>query len=104
MIKNEFIETIKEFKMLRPNDKVVVGVSGGADSIALMHLLHDIKNEFNLSLHIAHLNHMLRRGEAEVDMRFVQGLAHNLKLPITVESFDVGAYAAQEKLGIEEAA
>ncbi|MBU0502428.1 MAG: tRNA lysidine(34) synthetase TilS, partial [Candidatus Margulisbacteria bacterium] len=90
--------------MIKPLDKVLVTVSGGADSIAMLHLLVAFSDELKITLHVAHLNHMLRGKEAELDTRFVQGLAQGLKLPITVESFDVQAYANEEKLGLEDAA
>ncbi|MBU0672151.1 MAG: tRNA lysidine(34) synthetase TilS [Candidatus Margulisbacteria bacterium] len=104
MIKEKFLDTIKEFKMFNPEDRVLVAVSGGADSTALVHLLAEVKDELGLSLHIAHLNHMIRKNDAELDMRFVQGLAQKLGIPITVESFDVQSYAKEEKMGLEEAA
>ncbi|MFH1361388.1 MAG: tRNA lysidine(34) synthetase TilS [bacterium] len=104
MINKKFISTIKEYDMIKPLDKVLVTVSGGADSIAMLHLLVAFSDELKITLHVAHLNHMLRGKEAELDTRFVQGLAQGLKLPITVESFDVQAYANEEKLGLEDAA
>jgi tRNA(Ile)-lysidine synthase len=104
MLKDTFIETIKEYKMLEPKDLVVVAVSGGADSTALLHLLDACKEQLGISLHIAHLNHNIRKGESDLDVRYVQGLAQRLKLPITVELFDVPSYAEKEKIGLEEAA
>jgi tRNA(Ile)-lysidine synthase len=104
MIDKKFLETIKEYKMFAPGDVVLAAVSGGVDSTALLHLLHSIQDGAKISLHIAHLNHMLRKGDADLDVRFVEGLAQKLGLPITVEAVDVAALARQEKMGIEEAA
>ena len=104
MIEDKFIEAVKEYQMFEPGDVVVVAVSGGVDSTALLNLLYARREDLKLTLHIAHLNHLLRKGDAELDVRFVEGLAQRLNLPITVEAVDVAALAKQEKLGIEEAA
>jgi len=104
MIEEKFLETIKEYQLLEPGDLVVVGVSGGADSTALLHLLHAHQKTLGISLQVAHLNHMLRKGEAELDANFVKGLAQKLNLPAVVEAINVEEMAKKEKLGIEEAA
>ncbi|MFC1632133.1 tRNA lysidine(34) synthetase TilS [Candidatus Omnitrophota bacterium] len=96
--------TIQEFNLLEPGEKVVVGVSGGADSVALLQLLDKLKKPWRLKLHIAHLNHLLRPGEAERDSNFVAGLAKKMKLPITCAAIDVKDFAKSAKLSIEEAA
>jgi len=104
MIKKKFLETIKEYKMFKPGDQVLVAVSGGADSTALLNLLHQHREELGISLHVAHLNHMLRRGEAELDVKFVENLAQRLGIPVSVEAIDISVLAKQEKMGIEETA
>jgi tRNA(Ile)-lysidine synthase len=104
MIEDKFNEAVKEYQMFEPGDVVLVAVSGGVDSTALLHLLYAHSEKLKLSLHIAHLNHLLRKGDADLDVRFVEGLAQRLNLPVTVEAVDVAALAKQEKIGIEEAA
>ncbi len=104
MIDDKFLETVKEYGMFAPGDVVLVAVSGGVDSTALLNLLVAHRDELKLTLHVAHLNHLLRKGDAELDARFVQGLAQKFNLPVTVEAVDVAAQAKQEKLGIEETA
>ena len=94
--------TIKKFDLLRAGDTVVVAVSGGADSVALLHLLRGLQDEYALALHIAHLNHRLRP-EAGADAEFVRQMAVNLGIPVTVEEVDVTARAAQEKRSLEDA-
>ncbi len=95
-------ETIKKYGMLKKGDGVVVGVSGGPDSVALLFLLNSLKKEFNLSLHIAHLNHKLRGQESEQDLYFVNNLAGRLKIPITVQEEDVLKKAWMQKQSVEE--
>ncbi len=84
--------------MLAPGDKVVVGVSGGPDSVALLHVLHVLRDELGVSLHVAHLNHMLRGGEAaDEEAEYVESLAGRLGIRCTVEAVDVKEYAERGK-------
>lgn len=77
-------------RLLKPDDAVVVGVSGGADSTALLHLLVGLNQagDWRLRLHVAHLNHQLRGAESEQDAAFVQAAADSLSLPCTVDRRD----------------
>jgi tRNA(Ile)-lysidine synthase len=82
--------------------RVVVGVSGGADSVVLLQFLRDLAPECDLQLHVVHLNHMLRP-EAADDAVFVRQLAHRLGLPATIGYARVGAIAGRARSGIEDA-
>lgn len=104
MIDKTFLAAISEYSMFQPGDLVLVAVSGGADSTALLNLLHVNRDKLGISLHVAHLNHLLRKGDAELDVRFVEQMCQKLGIPVTVEEVDVAALANQERLGIEEAA
>ena len=95
---------VEQQGLLVPGDVVVVGVSGGPDSLCLLHLLLRLRDEYALTLHVAHLNHCLRGAEAEADATFVAQLAEQWQLPATVESHDVAALARKKKLAVEEAA
>ncbi|MEW6546751.1 MAG: tRNA lysidine(34) synthetase TilS [Bacillota bacterium] len=90
-------------QMFSPGDAVVVAVSGGADSVALLHLLWRMAGRLGLRLHVGHLNHLLRGGQAEEDARFVAELAGFLGIPCTVGREDVAARAASARVGLEEA-
>src|SRR2546428_10405329 len=94
--------TIERFGLLRPDTPVVAAVSGGADSVALLHLLADLRHEYALVLRVAHLNHRLRP-DAGADAEFVRQTATNLGIPITVEEVDVSARAAAQKRSLEDA-
>ncbi len=96
--------TVERYDLLRPGDRVVVGVSGGPDSLCLLHLLVQLQEPYRLALHVAHLNHRLRGAEAEADAAFVARLAADWGLPCTVEEVDVAAHAQARRLSIEEAA
>jgi tRNA(Ile)-lysidine synthase len=97
-------DTINENGLFSPGDKVVGGVSGGPDSLALLHLLRRLREELQINLHVAHLNHRLRGPESDADAEFVARLAHEWNLPATIESRDVRALARERHLGLEEAA
>lgn len=94
--------TIRDHAMLAAGDTVVVAVSGGADSVALAHLLAGLRSEWRLTLHIAHLNHALRP-DAGDDARFVRQVAESLDIPITIETVDVAALARRERRSLEDA-
>jgi len=86
-----------------PAGKVLLAVSGGADSIALMHAMHALKAEslFNAELLCAHINHQLRAAEADRDEEFVAAQAAKLKLAVTTRRADVRGFARLHKLSIE---
>lgn len=96
--------TITRHNMLTLGDKVIVGVSGGPDSVALLHALYTLANEFGVSLHVAHLNHMLRGKAADDEARYVESLAYELGLGCTVQAVDVKDHADKRRISIELAA
>lgn len=95
---------IARHKMLEPNDRVIVAVSGGPDSVALLHFLHFLQDSLNITLHVAHLNHMFRGEEAKAEAEFVRELAGRLGIPCTVEERDVPLYAREKGLSPQVAA
>lgn len=96
-------QTLIDETMLEQGDAILVAVSGGPDSVTLLHTLAQLKHEFCLTLGIAHVNHLLRGNEAIEDEEFVQKLAITLDLPFFSKRFDVKALAKESKLSIEEA-
>jgi tRNA(Ile)-lysidine synthetase-like protein len=95
---------IHKHELLPRGSTVVVGVSGGADSLCLLHALNTFAPELDLQLHVAHLDHQLRGEEAQADADFVRGFAQRLGLRHTIESRNVRGYARDYKLSPEEAA
>ncbi len=98
------LKALKHYPMLRAGDLVLVAVSGGPDSVVLLHALHSLSKELNISLHVAHLNHMIRGNESNIDEVFVCNLAHTYQLPITTKRINVPAMRGELGIGEEEAA
>lgn len=88
MVLNKVKNTIKRYNLIDKNDRIVVGVSGGPDSVALLYLLNNLSKELRISLHIAHLDHMLRK-DSHKDKYFVEKLAQRLKIPFTASEINI---------------
>ena len=99
----DVVHTIKRHYMIQPRDGVVVGVSGGIDSTALLHVLWRLRKEWDLCLYIAHLNHGIRGEEAARDARLVEVMGEKLGIPVFVETLDIPAWARETGLTEEEA-
>ncbi|MAW39762.1 MAG: tRNA lysidine(34) synthetase TilS [Kiritimatiellaceae bacterium] len=93
------IESTLQNEGVKKTEILYVAVSGGADSVALLHLL----NHLGYTCHVLHLNHLLRGDESEKDQQFVETLAHTLQLPITTQQTDVSALASSHSISIEMA-
>ena len=96
--------TLHRYGMLETGDAVLMGVSGGADSVALVHIFAELSFRFCLKLGIAHLNHCLRGEESDRDEQFVMELAEKLSLPCFTAKKDAEAYRRANRLSPEEAA
>ncbi len=92
------------FKLLNKGDTVTVALSGGADSVALLHALVSLKEKLGITVNAAHLNHSIRGDEADRDQEFAINLCKNLKIEIFCEKADVPKYAADNHLSLELAA
>lgn len=101
---NELYNFIIENSMVNSGDAIVVGVSGGADSVCLLLALHELKDKLGISRLVAvHVNHMIRGEEADEDEEFVRELCDKYKIEFISYHKDIPVYAAASKLTIEEA-
>lgn len=96
--------TIEAHHLLDSGDGVVVGVSGGPDSLCLLHALWSLREAYRLRLHVAHLNHGTRGAASDADAAFVVDVAARWDLPVTVEERDVPALTEEYDLAFEETA
>jgi len=97
-------EAIEEHDLVVPGDRVVVGLSGGPDSLCLLHVLMGLREPYGLRLHVAHLNHGTRGEASDADAAFARKTAELWDLPATIEKHDVPKLADEHGLAFEEAA
>jgi tRNA(Ile)-lysidine synthase len=104
VLQQKVLAFIRENNLVKGGEKIVVAVSGGPDSVCLLHILYRLRKELDIKLHIAHLNHQLRGAESDADADYVKELARRWKIPAAIESADVRAYRKKHRLTLEEAA
>ncbi|MBI2539512.1 MAG: tRNA lysidine(34) synthetase TilS [Deltaproteobacteria bacterium] len=102
-LRSKVRETIFKYKMFSSGERVLVAVSGGPDSVALLHLLHDLQEEIGLRLEVAHLQHGIRGEEGREDALFVACIAAKLALPFHLKDLDLPGMRAQRGRGNLEA-
>jgi len=96
-------KTLKKYKMLTQGEKVILGVSGGADSIAMLYALNELV-DYGLELIVAHLNHGIRGDEAKGDAEFVKETAKSLRLTFVYGEVDTLSFKEESQLSLEDAA
>ncbi len=94
---------IRTYHMLEQGSQVVAAVSGGADSVCLLHILVSLKERFDLKIQAVHIHHGLRGAEADRDARFVRELSDKWEVPCLVIYRNVASYAAEKGISVEEA-
>ena len=104
LLDQRVLSYIQEHHLVSRGQTMLVAVSGGQDSVCLLHVLHQLQSELGIKLHVAHLDHQLRGKESTGDARYVAGLAKRLGIPATIEKRDVSSYQKEHGLSLEEAA
>lgn len=102
MLEEKVRKTIREFNLIEKNDSIVVGVSGGPDSMTLLSILLKLKEEFHLKIYVAHVNHMLRENAIK-DEEYVKEFCQKNNIEIFIKKANISEIAQKEKIGLEEA-
>lgn len=105
-MKQKVLETIKKYNLIQNGDKIVLGVSGGPDSISMLDILNEIRidktNNLDFEIVVAHVNHMIRE-EAGEDLEFVKNFCEKIGVEFYSKSIDIQKIANTNKIGTEEA-
>ena len=104
MIFEKVLSTINKYKLIENGDKIVLGLSGGPDSVCLLHILYRLKEKLDIEVYAAHLNHQIRGIEAQKDALYITQLCENLGVTSFVKSIDVPKYCKENGLSVEEGA
>lgn len=89
--------------MIQHGDKIVVAVSGGADSMCLLSILNYLKNQYSFSLFVVHINHGIRKDESRAELSFVRMISSRIKVPFEALSVSIPNIAKEKRLSIEQA-
>lgn len=101
MLKDKVLKTIKKYNLIKSGDKIVIGVSGGPDSICLLHILNSLKEELKIEIFVAHVNHMIR-AVADTETEYVQDFCKRINVPCFIKKVNVLEIAKQNRKGTEE--
>ena len=102
MLKEQVLNTIKKYDLINENDKIICGVSGGPDSICMLDILKDLKEDLKFEIVVCHINHLIRE-EAISDEEYVVNYCKENNIKCYVKRIDVKKYANNNKQGTEEA-
>src|SRR6266851_863953 len=97
------LETVARHAMIRPGDRIGIGVSGGADSVAMLRIFAELRTQFGIAVHVLHFHHQLRGTAADEDERFVKALAEEFQLEFEPGRADVAGEARLHGWNVEDA-
>ena len=101
MLKEEVLKTIKTYNLIEKNDKIVIGVSGGPDSICLLHLLYSLQEKLKFEIVVAHINHQIRE-VADSETEYVKDFCEKIGIECFVKKENILELAKKQKKGTEE--
>lgn len=102
-MKEKVKEIIKKYNLINTGDKIVLGVSGGPDSIAMLDILRQLKSEMEFEIYVVHINHSIRGEDADEDEEYVKNYCRKYEIECFTKKIDVSTIARTEKIGTEEA-
>lgn len=103
-IEQKVFRFISQHKLINQNDRVLIALSGGPDSVFALNFFYKFRNKYKIELIAVHFNHQLRGEESETDQKFCEQLCDKLKVPLYSFRLDVKQFAKENKFSIEEAA
>ena len=101
MLHEKLLKTIQQYNLIQMQDKIVIGVSGGPDSMCLLDSLYCLKEKLDIEIVVAHVNHMIRK-EAEEETDYVKKYCKEHVIPCFIKKVNVLELAKEQKLGTEE--
>jgi len=101
MIRDKVLNTIKKYNLIQPKDKIVLGVSGGPDSISMLYILNELKEKLDFEIIVAHINHGIREN-AKNDEEYVKTYCEKIGVKFYCLHASVKELAEQKKMGLEE--
>lgn len=102
MLENKVKDVIQKYNLIKEKDKVIVGVSGGPDSLCLANILYNLQSKMGFTIIIAHVNHKIRL-DADSDEEFVRKYAEDRKILFEARQIDIEGISKVNKIGLEEA-
>lgn len=96
------LKTIEKYNLINKNDKIILGVSGGPDSLFMLNILNNLKEKLQIELIVAHINHKIRK-EADSEEQFVEKFCKKINVKFYSKRIEVEKYANNNKIGLEEA-
>ena len=102
MLEEKVLNTINKYNMVNSGDGIVVGVSGGPDSMTLLYILNILKEKLNIKLYVAHINHSIRK-EADEETEYVKDFCKKIDVEFFAKKVKVEEIAKELKIGTEEA-
>ena len=100
-VEEQVLNSINKYHLINKGAKIVIGVSGGPDSICLLHVLNLLKEKLDIKIFVAHINHMIRE-EADMETEYVKDFCEKLGIECFIKKVDVEAIAKEQKMGTEE--
>ncbi|MCX7843426.1 MAG: tRNA lysidine(34) synthetase TilS [Clostridia bacterium] len=103
MLIENMLETINKYRLLDRGDRVVLGISGGPDSVCLLHALLSVSSRLDIRVFAVHINHLLRGSESDMDENYVSELCRGLKVPVYVRRINIKNFSREKGISLEEA-
>lgn len=100
MLKEKVFHTIQKYKLIQKEDKIVIGVSGGPDSMTLLHVLYQLREKIGFEICVAHINHMIRE-EADEETKYVKEFCENIGVNCYIKRVDVQKESQEQKISTE---